>query len=118
VTAPGFSPRMRIRTRFQSLSAGLVCAVGFASVIAVMIVLLRPGTTSESTPLPIQLLLYGIPAALGAVTILLAARRLRGARRVIVLILGGLLVVWPVWGIVGAALLSCLVGPLGTMVCD
>jgi len=109
---------MRIRTGIQSLSVGLVCALGFVSVIAVMIVLLRPGTTSESTPLPIQLLLYGIPMVLGIVTILLAALRLRGARRVIVLTLGGLLVVWPVWGILGAALLSCLVGPMGTLVCD
>ena len=83
-----------------------------------MVVILRPGTTAETTPLPIQVLLFGIPMVLGVLTIVLAARRLRGARRVIVLILGGLVVVWPAWGILGAALLSCLVGPLGVMVCD
>jgi len=83
-----------------------------------MIVLLRPGTTAEATPVPIQLVLYGIPTVFGMVTIVLAARRLRGARRVTVLVLGGLLVVWPVWGILGAVLLSCLVGPLGVLVCD
>lgn len=118
MTSPAPSPEIRSKSSFLYQSAGLVCSLGFVSVIAAMIVLLRPYNTGEATPLPIQLLLFGIPMALGVVTIVLAARKLRGAGRVVVLILGGLLVVWPVWGILGAALLSCLVGPLGAMVCD
>lgn len=98
---------------------GVVCALGFVSAIAVMTVaLLEDLAGQEGPPAPIQLLGLGIPIVFGIVTIFLATRRLGGARRVIVLILAVLLVVWPIWAIGGAVLLSCLGGLRGVMVCD
>ena len=116
VSSPGPSPQVPTSRGFPFPPVGVICALGFVSVIAVMVVALRPG--DQGIPGPIQLLLLGVPVVLGIVSIVLAARRLRGARRVIALILGFLLVVSPVWAILGAVVLSCLVGPLGLMVCD
>jgi hypothetical protein len=109
------------KTGFAFPSVGVVCAVGFISVIAVMFVALRPGAVQEipgPSPLGIPLILGIVPTVLGIVTDVVAARTLKGTSQAIVLILGLLLVVWPVWAVIGTALLSCLVGPLGLMVCD
>jgi hypothetical protein len=99
---------------------GVICALGFVSVIAVMTAALLEQRAGQEAflPLPIQLLALGIPMVFGLVTTVLAARRPRGARRVIVLILGVLLMIWPVWAVGGAVLLSCLGGLRGVMVCD
>jgi hypothetical protein len=98
----------------------VICALGFVSVIAVMTAALLEQRAGQEAllPLPIELVGLVIPMVFGLVTIVLAARRLGGARRVVVLILGVLLVVWPVWAVGGAVLLSCLGGLRGVMVCD
>jgi hypothetical protein len=82
---------------------GVICALGFVSVIAVMTAALLEQRAGQEAllPLPIQLVGLVIPMVFGLVTIVLAARRPGGARRVVVLILGVLLVVWPVWAVGG-----------------
>ena len=116
MSAPDPSPEKPTTGGAQSLSVGVVCALGFVSIIAV-VALLETGVVHPDFPLALQLLPLGVPIVFGIATIVLAAFRLRGARRVVALILGFLLVVWPVWGIIVAVFLSCS-GVVHLVLCD
>lgn len=109
------SPETPSKRRIPSLP-GVVCALGFASIIAV-VALLETLASHPDFPVVVQLLPLGIPIGFGIASIVLAAWRLKGAGRVIVLILGVLLVIWPVWGIIVALFLSCS-GLVHVVLCD
>lgn len=116
MSAPNSSPEKRSASGIPPYSVGVVCALGFVSIIAVVALLETLGS-HPGFPLVVQLLPLGVPIVFGAATIVLAAWTLRGAQRVVALILGFLLVVWPVWGLIGALFLSCS-GVAHLVLCD
>jgi len=115
MSAPTPSPEKPGARGVASLSVAVVCALGFVSIIAAVALLEALG--ARPVPVAFQLLPLGVPIVFGIATIVLAAWRLRRARRVVALILGLLLVVWPAWALVGALFLSCS-GVVHLIVCD
>lgn len=85
-----------------------VCGLGFVPIIATTVMLLfSRQLTGISFSESISLLLLGVPPVFGIVTIVLAALQPRGRRLVTLVILGVLLVVWPIWGIAKVVAFEC-----------
>lgn len=102
----------------------VACAVGYASLIALMSWLLlqkTPPLDASGAPQtnPLDWLLFCLPVGLGIIAAFLQLRLPTGARKVVVIVLASLLVASPVWGPISGVAITCVSGhPLGVAVCS